>query len=67
MKAGMKKCISYLLTAVFVISAAVTAGGLQKKQVRAAEKFYRCGRRGWSAASIWGRKQCGVCHDRHRG
>lgn len=39
MKAGMKKCISYLLTAVFVISAALSAGGLQKKQVRAAEKF----------------------------
>lgn len=39
MKAGMKKCISYLLTAVFVISAVLSAGGLQKKQVRAAEKF----------------------------
>ena len=40
MKAGMKKCISYLLTAVFVISAVLSAGGLQKKQVRAAEKFH---------------------------
>lgn len=39
MKAGIKKWISYLLTAVLVVSTVTAAGISQKKQVQAAEKF----------------------------
>lgn len=39
MKAGIKKWISYLLTAVLVVSTMIATGSIEKKQVQAAEKF----------------------------
>lgn len=39
MKAGIKKLISYLLTAVLAVSTVTAAGSIEKKQVQAAEKF----------------------------
>ena len=39
MKAGIKKWISYLLTAVLVVSTMIATGSIEKKQVQAAERF----------------------------